>query len=352
MTILYFLILLSVIITIHEAGHLLAAKKFGVYCYEFSFGMGPVLFKRKKGETQYSIRAIPMGGYVAMAGETDGDDLYSDVEVPEGRRITDQIWWKKIIIMLAGVTMNFLLAWVIFSLIYLSQGVYYASPESVIGRVESGMPAEAAGFQPGDRVIAISKADGTSTKVETFLDMQMFSPDSGDTMTYTVIRNGEEIRLEVTPVYDEENQSYRIGIVAAESRAIPISILNCWKYGALEMKEIGTLMFRTIGSLLRGKNLNQLSGPVGIYQATETYAAMGLSAFLFLLAQLSLNVGMFNLLPLPVLDGGQVVITLCETAVRRPLNEKVKMGIMAVCWVVLIGLMIFVTWNDISKLLG
>jgi regulator of sigma E protease len=110
MTIIYFLILLSMIIVIHEAGHLLAAKKFGVFCYEFSFGMGPLLWQKKGKETRYSIRAIPVGGYVSMAGEEDGDALYPDVKVPAGRRLTDLVWWKKIIIMLAGVTMNVIIA--------------------------------------------------------------------------------------------------------------------------------------------------------------------------------------------------------------------------------------------------
>ena len=124
MTIIYFLLLLSVIITIHEAGHLLAAKKFNVYCYEFSFGMGPLLWHKKTKETQYSIRAIPIGGYVSMAGEADGDEMYPDIEVEDSRRLINKPWWQKIIIMLAGVFMNFLLAWVIFSLIILSAGAF------------------------------------------------------------------------------------------------------------------------------------------------------------------------------------------------------------------------------------
>ena len=114
MTIIYFLLLLSAIILIHEAGHLVAAKLFGVYCYEFSFGMGPVLLKHKGKETQYSLRALPVGGFVAMAGETDGDEAYPDVEVPAGRRLTEKKPWQKIIIMLAGVFMNFVLAFMIF----------------------------------------------------------------------------------------------------------------------------------------------------------------------------------------------------------------------------------------------
>lgn len=125
MTIIYFLLLLSIIICIHELGHLLAAKLFGVYCYEYSFGMGPALLQKKGKETIYSIRALPIGGFVSMAGEPDGDEAYPDVVVPEGRRLTEIARWKRIIVMLAGVTMNFLLALFLFSMIFFSEWLLY-----------------------------------------------------------------------------------------------------------------------------------------------------------------------------------------------------------------------------------
>lgn len=349
MTIIYFLILLSVIIVIHEAGHLFAAKKFGVYCYEFSFGMGPLLWKKKTAETQYSVRAVPIGGYVSMAGEQDGDEAYPDVVVPEGRRLTDKKPWQKIIIMLAGVCMNFLLAWVLFSLIVLSNGAFRSSPKAVVDQVIEGSPAELAGFQPGDRIIQITKDDGSSVKPQNFLDMQAFSAGYAGVEVYTVDRDGEILEISVQPEFNEEEGVYLIGI-SGRSDIVEVNFLNCWYYGAVEMHEIFRLMITTIAGLFAGRGLDQMSGPVGIYQATETYAAMGIKSFLFLIAQLSLNIGIFNLLPLPVLDGGQVVITLVETVIRRPLNEKLKYGVMIVCWVLLIGLMLFVTWNDITRL--
>ena len=113
---------------------------------------------------------------------------------------------------------------------------------------------------------------------------------------------------------------------------------------------IARLLLTTILGLFRGSGLDQVSGPVGIYQATETYASLGFASFMLLVAQLSLNVGIFNLLPLPVLDGGQIVITLAEAITHRRLNEKVKLGLILVCWALLIGFMLFVTWQDISRL--
>ena len=352
MTIIYFLLLLSVIIIIHEAGHLLAAKKFNVYCYEFSFGMGPLLWQKKTKETKYSVRAIPIGGYVSMAGETDADELYPDVEVPDERRLINRPWWQRIIILLAGVTMNFLLAWVIFSVVYLSQGVYTESPPAVVGSVRENSPAERAGFEPGDIILEIRKEDGDSVRPKTFMDMQTFYIDDTEVATYVIERNGQPLELQVTPEFNEEQQTYLIGITSGDVVVKEVNFLNCWYYGAREMKDITSLMIRTITNLFRGIGLNQLSGPVGIYQATETYASFGLLSLLFLMAQLSLNVGIFNLLPLPVLDGGQVVITLAEVITGKKMNEKFKIGLFLVCWIALISLMLFATWNDITRIFG
>ncbi len=351
MTILLFLVLLSVIVVIHEAGHLFAAKRFGVYCYEFSFGMGPLLWKKKTNETQYSIRALPIGGYVSMAGETDGDEAYPDVTVPTGRRLTEKPAWQRIIIMLAGVFMNFVLAWVIFSMYILQGGQIAISPKAVVAEVVAGSPAEQAGIEPGDMIVKIIKEDGSSIHPDTYSDIQSFTYGNQAPLTYVVSRDGEEISLSVIPEYNEEYERYMIGISGPEGEVKNVNLLNCWYYGAQEMASIARLLLSVVSSLFRGIGFNQLSGPVGIYQATETYASYGFWAFLFLIGELSLNVGIFNLLPLPVLDGGQVVLVLCETIIRRKLSEKVKSGIMIACWVLLIGIMLAATWNDVSRLI-
>lgn len=352
MTIIYFLLLLSAIILIHEAGHLVAAKFFGVYCYEYSFGMGPLLFKKKGKETQYSLRCLPIGGYVAMAGEQDGDELYPDVVVPEGRRLTDKKPWQKIIIMLAGVFMNFILAYLIFTFVSLYNGQIAISPEPVIAQVVENSPAEKAGFQAGDRVVEVIKSDGSSYEPDTFLEMKSYIDEDSET-TFKVDRDGETVTISVTPEYDEESESYLIGIQGEETQYVDVTLANCWGYGLYEMKFITKTMLSTLKALIfRGQGLNQLSGPVGIYQATETYVSYGFSYFLLLVGELSLNIGIFNLLPLPILDGGQVVITILEWITGKKFNEKLKMAIMIACWVLIIGLMLFVTWNDITRLIG
>ena len=352
LNIFYFLILLSLIVVVHELGHFIAAKCFGVWCYEFSFGMGPVLWKHKGKETQFSIRALPIGGFVSMAGETDGDEAYPDVQVPEGRRLIEKKPWQKIVIMLAGVFNNFILAFLIFSFVILGNGTFSKSPKAIAADVVENSAAEKAGFQAGDVIKKIVKEDGSSVEPENYIDMQSFSSNYSGVEVYTVERNGQELTLTVTPEYDSDSGMYLIGISAPEAEMVNINLLNCFYYGGYEMKMITKLMFTTLAALfLHGSGLEQMSGPVGIYQAAGTYASMGISAFMFLVAELSLNVGIFNLLPLPVLDGGQVIITIIEWVAHRTLNQKVKMGIMVACWVLLIGFMFFVTWNDISRLL-
>jgi regulator of sigma E protease len=324
MTFIYFIILLSIIICIHEGGHLLAAKKFGVYCFEYSFGMGPLIWQKQGKETKYSIRAIPIGGYVSMAGETESDEAYPDVVVPEGRRLNDIAKWKKIIVLLAGVFMNFMLAWLIFSLTLLHTGAYADSPKAMVGSVMENSPAEAAGFEAGDVIVRITKEDGNSVEPETYLDMQVFLADNeGGQLNYSIMRNGELLELTVTPEYMQEYESYLIGITGPKAEVHNVNLLNCWLYGLKEIRYLSRILITTLLALFRGYGLDQLSGPVGIYNATGQAASMGIASFLLLIGELSLNVGIFNLLPLPVLDGGQVVITVEEGIAGRELSTRI-----------------------------
>jgi regulator of sigma E protease len=213
-------------------------------------------------------------------------------------------------------------------------------------------PAQRAGFQDGDRVVEIS-VNGKTTQPETFQDLQIFLADVTDQeITFVVERGDERVTLKTVPEYNKEYDSYMIGIQASDYKVVKVNLLNCWYYGAREMGMLAGLMIDAIKQLFTGKNLEQLSGPVGIYSATEESVSYGLTGYLFLIAELSMNVGLFNLLPLPVLDGGQVVITIGEAIAGKKLNPKVKLALMGACWVLLIGMMLFVTFNDITKLMN
>lgn len=352
LTLILFLLMLTVIICLHEAGHLWAAKKFHVYCYEYSFGMGPALWQHQKGETIYSIRALPIGGFVAMAGEKEGDEAYPDVTIPSGRRLVEQKTWKRIVIMLAGIFMNFVLAYVIFCGLTLYNGKYAQDPKAVIQEVLPSSPADKAGLRANDEIVKITFADGYTRKIRTFSDLSYALLESeSDTVTLRVQRDGEMMDLPVVLEKEQMDDGWKLGIRGPQAEIKAINLLNCWKYGGVEMLRMTKTMFGTLRRLFHGSGFKQLSGPVGIYKATQETVAMGVVPYIFMIGLLSLNIGIFNLLPLPVLDGGQVVLTLAEHLYGKPLNAKFKTIIMAGTWVLLLGLMVAVTWNDVVRML-
>lgn len=348
---LYFILVLSAIIVIHELGHLLAAKIFNVYCYEFSLGMGPKLFSYQGKETKYTLRLIPIGGYVAMAGEQEDDmALYENIEVPESRTIKAIAKWKRIIVMLAGVAMNFVMAWIIVAGLLMNVGGYVKSvPPVVTGVVEQG-PADLAGLEAGDVIKKVVFDDGTVIKPKTFTDISMFTQAYNGQMTYTVNRDGVLMEFTMQGV-DNGKGAYLVGIQAQQPEVVKITLLNAGKYSFDYLTDLTRGIFTSLARLVQGKGLNQLSGPVGIYEVTAQQAAKGLPDLLLLVAMLSLNVGIFNLLPLPILDGGRVVLILAEMAIGKPLNKKFELNIMAISMALLLLLMVFATWQDIARLL-
>ena len=348
MNIIIFLLILSFIVAIHELGHLIAAKIFGVYCYEYAIGMGPQLFKTQKKETVYALRLLPIGGFVAMAGAPEDDEAYPDVVVPKGRHLSEQATWKKVIVMLAGVIMNFILAWLLFSFVLLSSGHYKAIPKAVIGKVQANSPAYVAGLKEGDIVTQIKQPDGKVSHPMLFSDLSIFQNEQA--YKITVKRQGTAKTFVVYPKYNSQEKRYYIGITNVEVPIKKVNVVNMLWYGAIYFKDITILMLKSLSQLFQGIGLKEVSGPLGIYQATKTYAQMGLWPLLFLMGQLSLNIGIFNLLPLPVLDGGQIVIAVIEGLLKRKLKDKYKLWIILGCWGLLIALMLYATWNDIVRI--
>lgn len=352
MTLIYFILLLSAIIIIHELGHFMFAKLFKVYCYEFSIGMGPKIYQKKGKETVYTLRLLPVGGYVAMAGENDGmQEAYEDIVVPKERTLTYLKEWKRIVIMGAGIFMNFMLAWVIMSGFYLYQGAYPVAPEPVVASVMEDGPAQAAGIEANDRIVKVTLADGTTIEPKTFEDITNYTLTYDGDITYTIERDGQIMDFTVTPFQDEATKIYYSGINSLPYQSKAVNLLNAPILGASYLFDTTKTMIISLVRMFQGFGLEQISGPVGIYTVTETYASLGIEYFLMLIALMSLNVGIVNALPLPVLDGGRIVITIGEWICHRKLNQKVEIALMSACWVLLIGLMVFVTWNDILRLL-
>ena len=355
LTLLAFLVMLTVIISIHELGHLLAAKAFGVYVSEYSIGMGKLLFSKQGKETKYSLRLLPIGGYCAIAGDND-TQIEGSVDIsnlPKERTLLGVAKWKKIIIMLAGVFMNFLLALLIVAGVYLSIGTSVKVPEPIINTVVEGSPADLAGIKAGDEVEKVTLANGYSISPDDWGEFSDFMDLYTDgEITLVIDRDGQELTLEVTPAFNEETDSYYIGVTSPEYTEVKINIINCFGYSYRYLKEMFKVILTSLIGLFRGVGLENLSGPVGIYESTSTAVSMGFSTYLLLVAILSENIGMFNLIPLPVLDGGRVVITIFEWIVGKPISKKLENVIMTASFLLFIVLLVLVTGKDILSLMS
>lgn len=354
-TILLFIIMLSVIIIIHEGGHFIAAKAFNVYCHEFSIGMGPKIFSKKGKETIYSIRALPFGGYVAMAGEKDenpGGENYSDENIPKERTLSGVHPVKRIIIMASGIIMNFVLALVLVSMLFLNAGQAAVSPDARIAKVETDYPAYKAGIKVDDLITGASFDNGYKIAPKSFTELSDFLSlyDGNGNVHLTIERNGEELNINVKPVYDETSASYRIGISSYEYKSVDVNFFNCWKHGFDYLVEMTKLILMTLLGLFRGVGLDNLSGPVGVYQVTKEAVNYGYETYINLIAVISLNVGLFNALPLPVFDGGRILLTVIEMVRGKPLNKEVENKIMIISTMVLFAFVILVTFKDIFNL--
>lgn len=342
----YFVLILGAIILIHELGHLIAAKKFNVYCREFSFGMGPLLWQKKGKETAYSIRALPIGGFVSMAGEDEEADEKDELDIPQDRYLNNIAKWKQIIVMGAGAFMNIVLAFVVFCIVIFSSGVSVDSAP-VISEVVKDSVAQIAGFQAGDTIIKISQGN-ESIEINSSKDFNQFFDEHDGELTYTILRDGKEMNLNATAKVEDGTKLLGISYYASKTK--PVNALEAIKYGFEKTIDSMTMIFDTLGTLLKGKGYDQLSGPVGIFQVTAQVRQNGIIATLNLLALLSVNVGIMNLLPIPILDGGRIVILAIEAIIGRKLNEKLEYAVMIVGLLLIVGLMVFATWNDISRI--
>lgn len=351
--IIVFFLILGVIVLIHELGHFLTAKFFGVYCAEFSIGMGPKLFSKKKGETEYQIRALPIGGYVAMAGEADQEDNEIMKDVPYERTLKGIKTWKKCVVMLAGVFMNFVLALVLLIGIY--SFVEVQTNTSEIGTVVKDKGAALAGIEAGDVInkITINNEEhiiASFSDIQEVLDNENLQLDT-DTVIMKVglTRNKHYLEKEVTAKYNNETKSYVMGITAATKK---LTFVEAIRQGINQFIEYALLIFTTLGKLITDmtRTVSQLSGPVGIYTVTAQVTQTGsISTLLSLTALLSTNIGMFNLLPIPGLDGSQVLFALIEKVIRREIPVRIKYVLQMAGLILVFGLMIFVTVNDIGK---
>lgn len=349
LNIIYFVLILGVIVLVHELGHLIAAKKFGVYCKEFAIGMGPVVWKKQGKETQWSIRALPLGGFVAMVGENEDDEEDAKLDLPYERTLPGIAKWKQVVVMAAGAFMNIMLAWALFIGVTAMQGSVAVESQAIIERLEPASTAETAGLLPGDKIIKMQCGDHAE-EIKVKSDATMFLQFYPGETTITVERGGKEETIVCTPVYSEESQSYILGVYYPANGSKEISLLESIPYGTQRMIDSALDIFDSLGKIVSGVGLNQLSGPVGIFEITSQVTKTGWISTLALVALLSINVGIFNLIPIPILDGGRIVILMIEAIIGRKINENVLTTIMMIGLLMILAIMVFATWNDISRI--
>lgn len=347
MTLIYFILMLGIIVFIHELGHFIWAKKSGVYCYEFSLGFGPKLFSfhRKDDETMYALRLFPIGGFVSMAGEEADDDK----KVPKSKKLYNKKWYQKLIIILAGIINNFILAFVVLFVMALCYGSI--STKSTVGIIAENSAAEKAGLEVGDLITSIN---GKKISSWDDISVNLIMSDNTKTQTFTVITKdgkNETIKIKPIAIKDKDGKvSYAYGI--GQDGTKKYGLFNSLEYATSKFGSMFKSMFVTIKGLFTGKiGIGSLSGPVGIYSIVgEQSKTAGLQGLLYLLAYLSVNVGFINLLPFPAFDGYRALIIIIEKITGKKVNQKVDSIVNTIGLLLLFGLMIFITIKDVIGL--
>lgn len=327
------IIVFGLLIATHEFGHFITAKLSGVKVLEFAIGMGPKLFSFNKKETQYTLRLLPIGGYVKMLGE-DGEEGADDP-----RAFCNQNPWKRLLIISAGAIFNIVTAIIVFSIVFFNRGI----PQPIISQVEKASPAYEAGILPNDKIVQIN-----NNKINEWTDIPEIVSENKDKKLDIKIQRGEEVKtIEVTPKYNKDQNSYLIGISPTmEERGLFKSI----KDGTVQTFGSIKQMVAFLGTLVTGgASMDSFGGPVAIVNLSGEAAKAGPMNLLFLIGFLSINLGVLNLIPFPALDGGWIVIILIEALTGKKIDQN-KIGILNfVGFALLMTFVVFVTYNDIMR---
>lgn len=320
----------SILIIIHELGHFIMARINGVKVEQFSLGMGPKIFGIQGKETEYVIKALPIGGYIKMLGEEEKVDAENS--------FTTKTPIQKLSIVAAGPIMNLIMAILLFSIFTASVG--FQVP--VIDKVESGSPAATAGLQQSDKILKVN-----GHKISTWDDFvtEVYS-SKGNTVNIILSRNGSSKNLNIKPVYDTTEKRYLIGITGKYiSKPNVFQSLN---HGFIETKSIIIQTFDVFKNIFRGKaSKDDIGGPVTIVKMSVAVAKAGFLNFLFFIAYISLQLAIFNILPIPALDGGWIFFLLIEIITRKKLDDN-KLGLINyIGFSLLMALMVLVTIKDI-----
>jgi regulator of sigma E protease len=358
---LLFLLMLSVLVILHEYGHFLLARRNGVRVNDFALGMGPTLLRwtSKKTGTNYRLNLFPVGGYCAMQGE-DGktNEAEQQREFREGRIAGDDNFqakspWQRLAIVVAGPIANFIVALVLLFVSALAFGVADQTPTTRVYQLLPGYPAEHAGLRPGDSITAI---DGRPMRDGNQLVATIHAASGKRPLAVTYVRDGRTTVISVTPrvvVNTAGKPEGRLGFepMPTNRRANPIEAAQATWY-QFSVVFVGTL--GAVGGLIThfANTASQLQGPIGIAQVSAQVADFGWGAYLVLAATLSISLGIFNLLPIPALDGGRAVFILVELLRGKPVDPEKEALVHVGGFAALIAVMLMVSYHDVARILA
>jgi regulator of sigma E protease len=353
-TIFSFILVLGLLIFVHELGHFLFAKLFGVRVLKFSLGFGPRIVGKVIGETEYVISAFPLGGFVKMFGENPDEQQVSSED--KKASFAHKPVWQRFLVVLAGPLFNLLFAVVLFFMVFTFVGIPTSVDTTRIGKVTENSPAAVAGMQSGDAIVKIENKETT-----TWMDvLEAVKNSQGKPVNVSVLRGDELLTLEIVPAIDvvknifgeEVEKRYMIGIIKADEftfekthvfGALQNACLQTWMYISL----IATGFVKIIQQVIPA---SELGGPILIAKIAGEQMEEGWLNLIYFIGMLSVNLGILNLLPIPVLDGGHLVFLTIEGIRRKPMNERAQIVAQQVGIGLLGTLMIFVFYNDIVRL--
>lgn len=329
MTVIYAVLMFCVLIFIHELGHFIAAKKCGIRVNQFALGMGPAIFKKKWGETEYSLRIFPVGGFCAMEGE--------DEDSGDPRAFNHKKPWQKAIVVCAGAAMNVILAIILMCII----SCYIGTASTTVSSFVKGNHVQTAGMKKGDVITSI---DGKKIREWNDVGTALEDKKKGDKVAVTVRRDGKNVDIDTALMENQGKAMLGISPVMVKDpgKSIARGITSTWG--------LTKSMYVIIKRLITGQvSTDQLSGPVGIVYMVNKSAEHGFIYFLYLMALISLNLGVFNMLPFPALDGGRLVFIIVRAFTGKKITDSVENKINFAGLMLLFGLMIYVTWNDVIR---
>lgn len=366
MNIIIFIIILLVLVLVHEFGHFFTAKKFGIRVDEFGFGFPPKLFSVKKGETEYSFNALPLGGFVKIFGENPDDENTNGPE--KDRSFVHKPKWQQTIVLVAGVTANFLLAWLLFSIGFMSglptsvsverTGYNLKDVNLVVVSVLPESPAETAGLKSGDKIVTIASGDDYISNINPDTLKSFVLSHGNKIIDIGYIRGQNKVfqSASIVPIINKTNQEPLIGISMDMIGIAKLPFFTALKEGMALTWFVakGTVvgLYTLIVDGIKGKEdlLASVTGPVGMVGIVGDAYQFGFVYLLSFTALISINLGIINLLPFPALDGGRLFFLLIEKIKGSRLNPKFANTANMIGFGILILLMLVVTWHDVVKL--